>query len=95
MSFCWHDWYILKIYSDYVIKEMVKDPNSNPDDDDVEWTLRKYKEKICLKCGEYVDEITPRYEYHRLKRLKLKQKAAMALKIVSKIKLPDRPWRNK
>ena len=90
---CWHKWHILESLPDSTIEAIVKNPELGADI--LSGVGLRFKEKVCLKCGKYVDEITPRYEYHKMKRLKLKQKAAMAEKIVSKMKLPDRPWRNK
>lgn len=66
-----HDWHIITCFTDYMIKRMATYPrysgaqslDQGPD---------TFKEKICLKCGKYVDEITPQYEHH-LRQIKVER----------------------
>lgn len=44
-----------------------------------------YEEKVCLRCGKYVDEITPRKEEIRKKILKNKARAKLALMMERRI----------
>ena len=92
MPFCWHNWYILRSYPDYVIEQMVTDPNLDPDEADVCTSLKRYKEKICLKCKKYVDEITSRYNHYLQESMRRKREAATAKKIVKKLRLSKKPW---
>lgn len=84
-GFCWHDWYVINKYTDNTIKCMAEDPSYDPDLDDYIGSPEYYKEKICLKCKKYIDEITPRYMYHlRLfeeREKELKRVEALVVKV--------------
>lgn len=91
--FCWHKWHIINQYTDDDIKSMARDPDYDPDLCDYIGGLPKpYKEKICLKCEKYVDEITPRYEYHRGQLLIHKVRDRRIAAVLSKLKKPKKVW---
>lgn len=84
---CWrHKWYIINKYTDDVIRSMAKDPKFDPDLNDYIGSVSTYKEKVCLKCEKYVDEITPRYLLHLERQRKARARQARADAIVKKVK---------
>lgn len=85
-KFCWHKWYVIEKYTDNTIESMARDPHYDPDLDDYIGPTKYLKEKVCIKCRKYVDEITPRYLYHLKKRREFLDKTAKARLIVAKVK---------
>lgn len=89
-GFCWHKWHIINQYADDTIRSTARDPKYDPDLDDYIGGLPKpYKEKICLKCERYVDEITPRYEYHLAKFL---ERRDIAKEMLSRLERSKKAW---
>lgn len=89
---CWHKWHIIKQYADHTIKTMAEIPGYDPTLDDYSRTEPHYKEKVCLKCEKYVDEITPRYKYHLVQNNLYKKRMEEAKTVVDRIKRSKKIW---
>lgn len=92
LDFCWHKWHIIRQYTDPTIKTMAERPGYDPDLDVFLRYESHYKEKVCLKCEKYVDEITPRYEYH-LEQVNLRRKETEKVEaVVARVKQGKKIW---
>lgn len=68
---CWHDWYVFKSLTDNAIKTAALNPKVDSDLCDSNTMGPRYKEKICLKCKKYIDEIEKRHRYWVSKKYKI------------------------
>ena len=85
LNFCCHRWHVINGYADTTIKSMAKNPDYDPDLDDYGGD-KVYKEKICLKCKKYVDEITPRYKFHLVQIRHRREMQEKAEALIARVK---------
>ena len=83
---CWHDWYILNSMSEDEIHAKVHNIIYGGRDGRVGI---RYKEKVCLKCKKYVNDIQHHLEFLKAKKIaneiKEKQRKDRAQQILKEL----------
>lgn len=81
---CLHDWYIFRSLTDSAIETAARNPKVDIDLYPSSRLGLIYKEKICLECKKYINEIEKRHNYwmskiykDKLRNIKRRERAKL------------------
>ena len=93
---CRHDLHTIRCFLDTTIRRMANEPDFAPGNENEGKYYEKgdvtYSETVCLKCGEYKDRITPRYEHHLQEKVRERLREAEIKRALARLDKTPKLW---